>query len=116
MAAIVGVPIDDLQVPSIRKDVIHVWKKMRASGRVGRIIVNTFQPGSLGPEDVRAWFRAKEKEYAIRIRFRVVDYGDIVAATNKVQQESKYSHGEAVWRMFVSMAQGEEGPAGKEPN
>ena len=116
MAAIVGVPINDLQIPSIRKDVLHVWKKMRAEGRVGRIIVNTFEPGSLTTTDVRAWFKAKEREKNIRIRFRVVDYGDLVAADGRVQQESKYSHGEAVWRMLVGMAQGEDGPEGKLPN
>lgn len=111
MAALTGVPIFDiLGSPAAYKDAKRIWEKMRQGRNLGRIIINTFPPNSLDSEGVRAWFAAKEREKGLRIRFRIIDYGDIVAATGRRDAESKYSHGATVWGMFAALALGDGDP------
>jgi len=104
LAAITGVPIFDLEHPEFRQEARDIWKRLRDKGGVGRVIIDTFQPGSLDPRQVSAWFARKEKEYGIRIRFRIVDYGDLIRSPHKADQESKYTHGETIWRALAAMA------------
>ena len=111
LAAVTGIPISEIMGnPRALKDAKAIWSKMRASGTVGRIIVNTFGAGTLDADGVLAWFAAKEREKGIRIRFRIVDYGDLIAASGRRDNESKYTHGETVWRKLSNMALGDGDP------
>lgn len=111
LAALTGIPIFDiLGSQSAYKDAERIWKKMRQGRNLGRIIVNTFPPNSLDSEGVRAWFAAKEREKGIRIRYRIVDYGDLVAATGRRDTDSTYSRGATVWGMLAAMALGDGDP------
>jgi len=111
MAALTGIPIFDiLGSPAAMRDAQKIWAKMKQGRNLGRIIINTFPPNSLDSEGVRAWFAAKEREKGLRIRYRIVDYGDLVAATGRRDTESTYSRGATVWGMLAAMALGDGDP------
>lgn len=106
LAAIAGVAITDLDDPAIRKDAGAIVARMRREGRLGRIVVGAFQPKTLNERDVMAWFAKQEKEKGIRIRYRVIDYGDLIISSQRQDKESEYRTGFTVWSMMKSMASG----------
>ncbi|TXH56395.1 MAG: hypothetical protein E6Q97_06505 [Desulfurellales bacterium] len=110
LAAIVGVPINDLQNPKIRAEAIRVWKDLRNRGKIGKIFVDTFPANSLDEKQVVGWFDQQEKAHEERIRFRVLDYGDIVASSKREDRESDYNRGKTVWVALANMAKREDAP------
>lgn len=110
LAALVGVPINDLDDPNVLRDALAAWKNMKARGRVGRIVIDKFDAGSLDTKQVAAWFAHQEKVHSTRFRFRVVDYGDLVQSPNRADRDSAYNRGSTVWQALAVMAQNPENP------
>lgn len=106
MAAITGVAINDLSDAGIRKDTSGIIARMRKEGKLGRIVVGAFQPKTLDEKAIPAWFDKQEKDKGIRIRYRIVDYGDLVISSLRQDKESEYRTGFTVWSMLKSMASG----------
>lgn len=111
LAAISGVPITDiLNSAEARRDAKAIWQRLKKANGLGSIVLNTYGAGTIDAHGVQSWFAAKERERGMRIRYRIVDYGDVIAATGRKDTDSKYTHGETVWRMFSNMALGDGDP------
>ena len=110
LAATVGVPINDLLNAKLRAEAIKCYKNMKATGQVGKVVVAHFPQLSLNEKEVVAWFDQQEKEHGCRFRFRVVDYGDLIASSKREDRESDYARGRTVWTALYNMASREEGP------
>ncbi len=110
MAAVAGVAINDLLDRELRKDAAKIVKKLYAENRLGKIFVGAFPPKSLNERDIAAWFDKQEKDKGVRIRFRVVDYGDVVVSSKREDRESEYRTGFTVWSALKAMASGNGDP------
>jgi len=110
MAAISGVPIHDLQDTATRKEASAIIKKLYKQNALGKIFVGAFQPKTINERDVVAWFDKQEKEKGVRIRTRIVDYGDLIVSSKREDKESEYKTGFTVWAALKAMANGDGNP------
>lgn len=110
LAAIVGVPINELLNPKVRADALRVWRKLRDQGKIGRIVVDQFPQQSVDEKGVVAWFDRQEKDHNTRFRYRIVDYGDLIASSKREDRESEYGRGKTVWTALYNMASRQDSP------
>jgi len=109
LAALVGVPISDLEDKSTMKDAIHIWKGLKHQG-LGRLFIEKFEAGTMDTTGVVSWYKFQEKAHGCRIRFRAVDYGDLVKSTVRSDQDNAYTSGKNVWQALANMAQDRDAP------
>jgi len=110
IAATLGIPINDLLNPKLRAEALRVYKHLRQSGKVGKVIVEKFEQQAINEKEVVAWFDRQEKEHNTRFRYRVMDYGDLIASSKREDRESEYGRGKTVWTALYNMAAREEAP------
>ena len=110
LAAIVGCEINDLEDPRMMADALRAWRAMKSQRQMGRMFIDKFEAGTMDTDGVAAWFRHQEKVHDARIRFRVVDYGDIVKSPLREDRDSAYNTGKTVWQALANMAQDKENP------
>lgn len=110
LAATLGIPINDLMNAKMRAEALRVYKQLRQSGKVGKVIVEKFEQQAINEKEVVAWFDRQEKEHNTRFRYRVMDYGDLIASSKREDRESEYGRGKTVWTALYNMAAREEAP------
>ena len=110
MAAISGVAIHDLADVETRKSASQIIKKLYKQNALGKIFVGAFQPKTVNEREVCAWFDKQEKEKGVRIRTRIVDYGDLIVSSKREDRESEYKTGFTVWAALKAMANGDGNP------
>lgn len=110
LAAIVGVPINELLNPTVRADAIRIWRRLKDQGKIGRIVIDQFPQQSVDEKGVVAWFERQEKEHDTRFRYRIVDYGDLIASSKREDRESEYGRGKTVWTALYNMASRQDSP------
>lgn len=110
MAAISGVAINDLMDVRMREQASQIIKKLYKQNALGKIFVGAFQPKTINEREVCAWFDKQEKEKGVRIRTRIVDYGDLIVSSKREDRESEYKTGFTVWAALKAMANGDGNP------
>lgn len=110
LAAIVGVPINELLNPTVRADALRIWRRLKDQGKIGRIVIDQFPQQSVDEKGVVAWFERQEKEHDTRFRYRIVDYGDLIASSKREDRESEYGRGKTVWTALYNMASRQDSP------
>lgn len=110
MAAIAGVSINDLMDVNTRREASQIIKTLYKKNALGKIFVGTFQPKTINERDVCAWFDKQEKDKGVRIRMRIVDYGDLIVSSKREDRESEYKTGFTVWAALKAMANGDGNP------
>ena len=110
LAAISGVPINDFVDEHARKQANDIVRKLYKQNKLGKIVIGSFQPKTLNERDVLAWFDRQEKEKGIRLRYRVIDYGDLIVSSKREDRESEYRTGFTVWSALKAMSQGDGKP------
>lgn len=110
LAAIVGVPISDLEDPRVMADALKIWRELKKHGKVGRLFIEKLEAGTVDTVAMATWFRHQEKVHDVRIRFRVVDYGDLVISPRRGDTDNAYTRGQTVWQAMANMAQDIDNP------
>ena len=110
MAAIAGVSINDLMDVNTRREASQIIKTLYKKNALGKIFVGTFQPKTINEREVCAWFDKQEKDKGVRIRMRIVDYGDLIVSSKREDRESEYKTGFTVWAALKAMANGDGNP------
>ncbi len=110
MAAISGVAIHDLADVETRKNASQIIKTMYKKNALGKIFIGAFPPKTINEREVCAWFDKQEKDKGVRIRTRIVDYGDLIVSSKREDRESEYKTGFTVWAALKSMANGDGNP------
>ena len=110
MAAIAGVSINDLMDVNTRREASQIIKTLYKKNALGKIFVGTFQPKTINEREVCAWFDKQEKDKGVRIRMRIVDYGDLIVSSKREDRESEYKTGFTVWAALKAMANGDGDP------
>lgn len=110
LAAIVGVPISDLEDPRVMADALKIWRDLKKHGKIGRLFIEKLEAGTVDTVAMATWFRHQEKVHDVRIRFRVVDYGDLVISPKRGDTDNAYTRGQTVWQAMANMAQDVDNP------
>lgn len=110
LAAVVGTAITDLEDPRILGEALRYWKELKRTGRIGRLFIEKLEAGTVDTNGMAAWFRHQEKVHDARIRYRVVDYGDLITSPRKADADDGYNRGKTVWQAMANMAQDPEAP------
>jgi len=110
LAAIMAVPINDLVDHATRKQALEGLQRLKQMGKIGKIVIEHFAPNTITIQEAIRWYTQQEKLHGCRFRMRILDHADLVLSGSKNHNESKYTHGEAVWNALAGMALSEDNP------